>query len=173
MVNDQSVICLACHGKLSEFSKFRTEVLRLISESVFVKTEAETLVKIEYTSDCDTYEPILEEFLIDKEEYEENFDDQSENQVSVRKSTTKKAGETKDENEKLQRLFSCKSCADKSYRSNWALERHMKAIHGYEKIKKSTRYPGENMCTICGKILKNGKKGMESHVSFVKKLCFR
>jgi hypothetical protein len=166
MTSDQSVICLTCDGKLSEFSEFRAEVLRLISESVFVKSEVETLVKFEYESDCDTYEPILDEFLIDKEEYEDNYENQRDDQVRARKSTSKKKAEdTEDVNEKSQLLFSCESCVDKSYGTNWALERHMAAMHGYKKSKKSKRYPDENMCTICAKILKNGKKGLESHVS--------
>ena len=139
-----SIICISCDTKLSEFTEFRTAILRVQSENFFVKTEAAESIKVECESEISYETDPTEEFL-------ENFKPLK-NATIVRKNISR------------QNYHCCAICPEKHYRSKYSLEKHMILNHKVEKPRKE-KFPKTNLCFICAKIITNGRKGMEYHVS--------
>jgi hypothetical protein len=114
-------------------------------EGVFKTEIPEAELKVEVSSDYEL--PIEEHFEIIEESLKIEME---ESQSRVRK--------------KVKDIF-CEICPDeKAFSSKYTLQRHMNASHRVSQSKKE-RFPKVNLCSICAKLISNGKRGLEYHVS--------
>lgn len=156
-------ICVLCDSKLSEFFKFRADILRSMideenltiktetTENVTIKTEIPEIVKVEINSDFELDYPSVEEHL------EESLT------IKFSEGQSKK-GTSSQKKKTIQEIF-CQFCPDgKAYSSKYTLQRHMQSSHRAVQTKKE-RFPRVNLCSICAKLISNGKRGLEYHVS--------